>query len=234
VWRRKGRFEQAHGGTLFLDEVGELSLATQAKLLRVLQEQELERVGGNEVIRVDVRVIAATHRNLHEMVAQRRFRADLLYRLSVFPIDVPPLRARRDDIPLLVDHMLRRAAERAQTPRRRIAPEVMNRLKAGDWPSNVRELQNAIERAAIVESGEFLAVMPAPPRPLATPVPLPPPRAPATRRERDDSLRREYQEALDACGWTIEGSLGAAARLGVPANTLRSRLKRLGLLRPSR
>jgi formate hydrogenlyase transcriptional activator len=158
VKRRMGKFEAASGSTLFLDEIGELALPLQAKLLRVLQEQELERVGGHETLRVDVRVIAATNRDLTAEVARGRFREDLFYRLSVFPIRVPPLRDRPDDIPALVEVFIARAAERLRVPRRRVDTEGMAALCAYGWPGNVRELQNLIERAMIISSGEQLDV----------------------------------------------------------------------------
>ena len=154
--RRKGRFELAHGGTLFLDEVGELPLETQVKLLRVLQEREFERVGGTETIRVDVRMVAATNRNLPEMVRAGTFREDLFYRLNVFPVTLPPLRDRADDIPLLAHTFLRRLARRAGRPITTIAPQAMAALCAYHWPGNVRELENVIERGVVLASGYVL------------------------------------------------------------------------------
>jgi formate hydrogenlyase transcriptional activator len=156
--RRMGKFEAASGSTLFLDEIGELALPLQAKLLRVLQERELERVGGHETLRVDVRVIAATNRDLTAAVAAGTFREDLFYRLSVFPIRVPPLRDRRGDIPALVETFIARAAERLRVPRRSVDAESMQALCAYPWPGNVRELQNLIERAMIVSPGDALDV----------------------------------------------------------------------------
>jgi formate hydrogenlyase transcriptional activator len=202
--------------------VGELSLEVQAKLLRVIQERELDRVGGGEPIKVDVRMIAATNRDLAALVAGGQFRADLYYRLSVFPLHVPPLREREDDLPALVDHFVQRAAERFRLPRRRVTPETMRRLAEHDWPGNVRELQHAIERAMIVSTGDTLDVDAVVPRRL-TPVSLGVP-APV--------LRQQYLDALEACGWVIEGASGAAARIGLHPNTLRHRIKRLGIERP--
>ncbi len=217
---RVGRFEAADGSTLFLDEIGELSLDVQAKLLRVLQQRELERVGSGETIALDVRVIAATNRDLTAAVADETFRADLYYRLSVFPIRVPPLRDRRDDIPGLVDHFIERSASRLRVARRRVPAEAMRRLVSYDWPGNVRELQNAIERAMILSHGDELDVSSVVPTAV---------RAPTVVR---DDERGEYTAALEACAWVIEGPTGAAARLGLHPNTLRSRLKRLGISRP--
>ena len=156
VQRRKGRFELAHGGTLFLDEVGELPPETQVKLLRVLQEREFERVGGSETVRIDVRLIAATNRNLREMVARGRFREDLYYRLAVFPVALPPLRERVADIPLLVRSFLLRFARQAGRPIQDVTPEAMDELVSYRWPGNVRELQNVIERAVILARGPLV------------------------------------------------------------------------------
>jgi formate hydrogenlyase transcriptional activator len=219
---RTGRFELADQGTLFLDEVAELSLDVQAKLLRVLQERELERVGGATPIRVDVRIIAATNRDLAELVADDRFREDLYYRLRVFPIHVPPLRARKDDLPRLVAHFALRAAQRLRVPERRVTAEAMRRLTDYDWPGNVRELQNAIERAMILSRGDTLDVDAVVPRQIAAfHVDAAPP-----------AIRQQYVDALEAAQWVIEGPAGAAARLGLHPNTLRHRLKRLGIERP--
>jgi formate hydrogenlyase transcriptional activator len=219
---RAGRFEQANGGTLFLDEIGELPLEVQAKLLRVIQERELERVGGGESIKIDVRIIAATNRDLHELIASDRFREDLFFRLAVFPIHLPPLRSRLEDLPELVDHFVKLAADRFRVAPRRVTPEVLRRLADHDWPGNVRELQHAIERAMIVSPSDVLAVETVVPRRIA----------PISSGAESDSVRSEYLRALDAANWVIEGPEGAAAQLGVHPNTLRHRLKRLGIVRP--
>src|SRR6266849_3319455 len=153
-----GRFQHAHTGTLFLDEIGDLPLELQPKLLRVLQEQEFERVGSNRTIRVDVRIVAATNQNLRQMVRERRFRADLFYRLNVFPIALPPLRERAEDIPLLVQHFVRMFASRMNKEVSHISEEAMEALRHHDWPGNIRELQNVIERAVILSAGPNLEI----------------------------------------------------------------------------
>jgi PAS domain S-box-containing protein len=244
VQRRKGRFELAHGGTLFLDEVGELPPETQVKLLRVLQEREFERVGGSETVRIDVRLIAATNRNLREMVARGRFREDLYYRLAVFPVALPPLRERVADIPLLVRSFLLRFARQAGRPIHDVTPEAMDELVSYRWPGNVRELQNVIERSVILARGPLVDLDALPDLSdggvhsfsdeisnAQTPPPVIPLRTPAPTI---DELERGYvAEVLAETSWVIEGERGAARRLGLHPNTLRSRLKRWGLTRPS-
>jgi PAS domain S-box-containing protein len=236
VGKHKGRFELAHGGTLFLDEIGELPLETQVKLLRVLQEREFERVGGNETIRVDVRVIAATNRNLPQLVTRGQFREDLYYRLNVFPVSLPPLRERAEDIPPLANAFLQRFARQAGKRIDEIAPEAMWRLLAYKWPGNVRELQNVIERAVVFARHRVLDIdalpdLSATPTPLAAatlaaPSDTPPPRTIA-------EVERWYvEQVLTETRWVIEGERGAARRLGLHPNTLRSRLKRWGVMRP--
>jgi PAS domain S-box-containing protein len=243
VQRRKGRFELAHGGTLFLDEVGELPPETQVKLLRVLQEREFERVGGSETVRIDVRLIAATNRNLREMVARGRFREDLYYRLAVFPVALPPLRERVADIPLLVRSFLLRFARQAGRPIHDVTSEAMDELVSYRWPGNVRELQNVIERAVILargplvdldalpdlsEGGEMHSLSDDISNAHTPPVISLRPPAPTI-----DELERGYvAEVLAETSWVIEGERGAARRLGLHPNTLRSRLKRWGLTRP--
>ena len=235
VQRRKGRFELAHGGTLFLDEIGELPLETQVKLLRVLQEREFERVGGSETIRVDVRVIAATNRNLPDMVARGTFREDLFYRLNVFPVTLPPLRERAEDIPLLVHAFLRRFARQAGKRIDDVTESAMWRLMAYHWPGNVRELQNVIERAVILVRGAVVDVEALPElgamaaQPAASP---PTPEAHAGQRTIAEVERGYVEKVLAETNWVIEGERGAARRLGLHPNTLRSRLKRWGVNRP--
>jgi formate hydrogenlyase transcriptional activator len=247
--RRKGRFELAHGGTLFLDEVGELPLDLQAKLLRVLQERELERVGGSETVRVDVRVLAATNRNLVEMIAQGKFREDLYYRLNVFPLALPPVRERAGDIPILAHAFLRRFARQAGRRLAGFTPEAMQRLEGYRWPGNVRELQNVIERAVILAVGPTVGpealpdLGPAVPGlPVALALRDPGPGSPVGEPQRAfvrapraiDEVERDYvARTLAETEWIIEGDRGAARRLGLHPNTLRSRLKRWGLRRPS-
>jgi PAS domain S-box-containing protein len=239
--RRKGRFELAHKGTLLLDEVGELPLELQAKLLRVLQEREFERVGGSETVHVDVRVLAATNRDLHEMVAQGKFREDLYYRLNVFPVHLPPLRQRPGDVAILVHAFLRRFARQAGRRLQGVAPEAMRRLEAYRWPGNVRELQNVIERAVILAHGPVIGVEALPelaPAAEAAP-PVVTPEQPAAPRAFvrlphavDEAERAHVARVLVETRWIIEGARGAARVLGLHPNTLRSRMKKWGLRRP--
>ena len=230
--RRSGRFELADGGTLFLDEVGELPPDAQAALLRVLQEREFERVGGSEVVRVDVRVIAATNRDLPSEVAAGRFRADLYYRLHVFPIEAPPLRERPGDVALLVAAFVEAAGRRLHKPLRGAAPETLAALEAYPWPGNVRELQNVIERAAIVARGDRIALEDLGPlRPSLSREERAPAKAPAAASLREVE-RLHIAQVLRETGWTIEGAAGAAARLGLRPSTLRSRMAKLGVRRP--
>ena len=213
--RRKGRFEQAHGGTLFLDEIGEMPPDTQVMLLRVLQEREFERLGGNATVRVDVRIVAATNRDLEEQVRQGKFRSDLYYRLTVFPIRVPPLRERREDIPLLASYFAARYGEQFGRPIASIEVRSMEALCARAWPGNVRELENVIERAVIVARHGVLKVD----HEAAGLVEAPPPVA----------ERAAIEEALRAARGRVSGANGAARRLGMPASTLEFRIKRLGI-----
>jgi PAS domain S-box-containing protein len=246
--RRKGRFELAHGGTLFLDEVGELPLELQAKLLRVLQEREFERVGGSETVRVDVRVLAATNRDLQEMVTRGKFREDLYYRLAVFPVTLPPLRARHGDIAILAHAFLRRFSRQAGKRIEGFSAEALRRLESYRWPGNVRELQNLVERAVILAAGplvgeDALPELEAAPqvarvRPAFDPGPASPVgeahRAFVRMPRTIDTVERDYvARTLAETDWIIEGDRGAARRLGLHPNTLRSRLKRWGLKRPS-
>jgi transcriptional regulator with GAF, ATPase, and Fis domain len=223
--RRIGRFELASGGTLFLDEVGELALEAQPKLLRALQEREIERVGGSSAIPIDVRVVAATHRDLEADVRSGRFRADLYYRLNVFPVAIPPLRARREDIPLLAETFLRHHARRLGKRLVGFEAKAMRTLVAYDWPGNVRELQNVIERAAILASGETIdaSSLPTFARTVA------PPHEPADLTEVE---RAHIAKVLDDHDGVIEGAGGAAAALGLKPSTLRSRIAKLGIRRP--
>jgi formate hydrogenlyase transcriptional activator len=231
VERRIGRFELADGGTLFLDEVGDIPQELQPKLLRVLQEQEFERLGSGKTIKVDVRLVAATHRNLARMVAEGKFRSDLFYRLHVFPIPIPALRERAEDIPELVRHFVDLFARRFGKTIKSIPLETMQALERYPWPGNVRELEHLIERAVILSPGRELRV------PIMELVPIPSPdqgfalstgpRITLRENERD-LIRRTLAE----CGWVVGGPTGAAARLGMKRTTLLSRIKKMGLTRP--
>jgi PAS domain S-box-containing protein len=220
--QRKGRFELAHGGSLFLDEIGELSLSAQTKLLRVLQEQEFERVGGSETIKVDVRVIAATNRNLLEEVDAGRFRSDLYYRLNVFPVQVPALRQRVEDIPLLAYFFLPRYAKKFGKQVKRIDAASLQQLRQYPWPGNVRELQNVIERAVILSQGEVLEI-----EPLLSSRNIS--HAPSQLKTLEAVEREHILRTLEETAWVISGLKGAAAILGMNANTLRSRMLKLGI-----
>jgi transcriptional regulator with GAF, ATPase, and Fis domain len=220
-----GRFELAHGGTIFLDEIGELPPEAQSKLLRVLQHGEFERLGSPRTIRVDVRVIAATNRVLSEEVKAGRFRRDLYYRLSVFPITMPPLRERRTDIPVLTRHLVNRLARKHQRRIETIPPTVLETLQAYDWPGNVRELENVLERAIITTPDATLRLL----EPLTSEMLDAVPGAPTTMMV--DVERAHILRVLHASAWRIEGSRGAAALLGLKASTLRSRMRKLGVQR---
>ena len=240
--RRVGRFELAHQASLFLDEIGELPLDVQAKLLRVLQEGEFERVGGTETKRVNVRVIAATNRRLDEAVAEGVFRSDLYYRLNVVPIELPPLRERRGDIPLLARFFATRAAKQLGKALHGVPEPVLDAMERYDWPGNVRELANLVERAVILARGPELRVedilspsalnkgAPSQPRPGSPVVP-----ASAKRPRTLGEVEREHiAAAVEAAGGKIDGPGGAAEILGLHANTLRSRMEKLGIHRPRR
>jgi PAS domain S-box-containing protein len=224
--RRLGRFESADGGTIFLDEVGEVPPETQVALLRVLQEREFERVGGNQTVRVDVRVLAATNRDLGASVADGTFRRDLFYRLNVFPIQLPVLRDRIDDVPLLVEYLVDRYAKKAGKRIRSISKDTLSLFRSYDWPGNIRELQNVVERAVILCDGETFCVdpswlTPGPPRPAASDVPMV-----------EDLAEREkvmIENALRESGGLISGPTGAAAKLRLPRQTLESKIRKLGI-----
>jgi len=230
VQQRRGRFELADGGTLLLDEVGELPLEAQAKLLRVLQEHEFERVGGARSLRADVRVIAATNRDLQAQVAAGGFRSDLYYRLNVFPIAMPPLRERRDDIPRLVQHFAAKAARKLGKTLEGIAPAFIEQASAYDWPGNIRELENLIERAMIMSDGTRLDAIElfskASPSDKASPAA----QADATL---DEIERAHIRRVLERTRWAIEGERGAARLLGLNPSTLRGRLRKLGIRKTS-
>jgi formate hydrogenlyase transcriptional activator len=226
--RRTGRLELAHQGTLFLDEVGDIPAEIQPKLLRVLQEREFERLGSTRTQRVDVRIVAATNRDLAQMVEDGSFRSDLYYRLNVFPMTIPPLRERVEDIPALAQHFARLCSRRLGREVPSIPDQVMDALKRWSWPGNIRELQNVIERAVIL-SGPSLVLPPQDVQPMARrAASSPKPAATFEQAEREAILR-----ALRESGGVIAGPEGAAARLGLNRTTLHSKMQRLGIQRPS-
>ncbi|WP_051979636.1 sigma-54 interaction domain-containing protein [Edaphobacter aggregans] len=224
IAQRIGRFDLANKGTLFLDEVGDIPLALQPKLLRVLQEQEFERLGSTQTHHVDVRLVAATNRDLTDMVQRCEFRSDLYYRLNVFPISLPPLRARREDIPALVNHFVEIFCRRMGKQIEHIPPETMFALRSYSWPGNVRELQNLIERAVILSNlGVLINPLPAAPKdPLVFP-------ATTTMKDSERSL---ILRTLEAVGWVIGGPKGAATKLGLKRTTLICKMQKLGIFRP--
>ena len=229
ISQRIGRFELAHQGTLFLDEVGDIPLELQSKLLRVLQEQEFERLGGTRTIRVNVRLVAATNRDLAEMISQSRFRSDLYYRINVFPITLPPLRERPDDIPRLVRHFTQSFARRMGRRIENVPSEVMDALIRYPWPGNVRELQNVIERAVILSKGTTLHV---PAADLQTPTQLTAESTDGASDTLTDAEREHIVRVLKETNWVLGGPKGAAARLGMKRSTLHWKMKRLGIFRP--
>jgi formate hydrogenlyase transcriptional activator len=236
VAQRIGRFELANQGTVFLDEIGEIPLELQPKLLRVLQEREFERLGGNRTLRTDARLIAATNRDLGHLVEQARFRPDLYYRLNVFPVLVPPLRDRREDIPMLVRHFAQQFARRMKRTIETIPVDAMRALTRYDWPGNIRELQNLIERAVILSAGPTLSV----PMEALTPRGLAAagagPAAMGAGADGAETLletdRRHILAALHSSNWVLSGPAGAAARLGMKRSTLQFRMRKLGIERP--
>jgi len=237
---RVGRFELADGGTIFLDEVGEIPLGLQGKLLRVLQEREFERVGDDKTRKVDVRVIAATNKDLEQAVEKGEFREDLYYRLSVFPVQVPPLRRRGDDVVQLAAHFLEQVCRQFGRPTPPLSPEQADALRRYDWPGNVRELKNVIERAVILARGGALRLDLAPPEPgvpaaaPARPVSAAPAQAYLTEAEMREQQRNNLLAALEAAGWRISGKGGAAQLLGIKPTTLSDRMRSLGIERPRR
>jgi formate hydrogenlyase transcriptional activator len=226
--QRVGRFELANRGTVFLDEIGEIPLELQPKLLRVLQEREFERLGSSHTLRTDARLIAATNRDLAAMVEDQKFRADLFYRLNVFPVRVPSLRERKEDIPLLVRHFVQQFARRMGKVVDTIPAETMNVLVHYHWPGNIRELQNLVERAIILSSGPILKV------PLNDLHVQPAAATPVVSRKvetLEESERRHILDALNAADWVISGPKGAATALGLKRSTLQARMEKLGIRR---
>jgi len=226
ITQTTGRVELADQGTLFLDEIGDMPLELQPKLLRLLQEREFERLGSTRTQKIDVRLVAATNRNLEGMIADNQFRSDLYYRLSVFPIEVPPLRERAGDIPLLVHHFVHEFGQRMNRKIETIPDETMDALKKYAWPGNIRELQNLIERAVILSPGSVLQV---PPQYLRTHT------AGGQNHKPTQTLAAAEREhilaALKECDWVISGPSGAATRLGINRSTLQFRMKKLGIVR---
>ena len=227
IAQKIGRFELADKGTLFLDEVGDIPPGLQPKLLRVLQEQEFERLGSTRTHQVDVRLVAATNRNLVDMVKRNEFRSDLYYRLNVFPVSLPPLRTRREDIPALVEHFVEIYARRMSKQIDHISPETMSELTSYAWPGNIRELQNFIERSVILTSGNVLE------SPLASL------RNPAEAESlgpttMEDAEREHIRKILEQTRWVVAGPNGAAARLGIKRSTLYFRMQKLGISRTNR
>ncbi|WP_051283904.1 sigma-54 interaction domain-containing protein [Desulforegula conservatrix] len=226
--RSAGRFERADGGTLFLDEIGELPQAAQVKLLRVLQSGEFERVGGGRLLKANVRIIAATHRNLQSMIHHGSFRSDLWYRLNVFPIKIPPLRERKQDIPAMIHHFIRTKSFEMNLPYRpELAPGELETLMSYDWPGNVRELQNLVERAIILSKGKPLKFG------IGTRESAPECHSSASDNEKimtcDEATAAHIRFVLKKCGWKISGQGGAAGTLGMNPSSLRSRMKKMGI-----
>jgi transcriptional regulator with GAF, ATPase, and Fis domain len=227
--RKIGRFELADGGTIFLDEIGELPIELQAKLLRILQEGEFERLGNPKTFKVNVRVIAATNRNLQQAIEKKEFREDLFYRLNVFPVSTPPLRERKEDIPLLVKHFIHKYESRMGKKIKDVSPKVIEALMNYDWPGNIRELENLIERALILTFGDTLEQGDW----------LPMAKATATNGETAKLAQRTMEEVekdhiistLKQTNWKVSGEKGAAKILGLNATTLEARMKKLGIVR---
>ena len=223
--RRIGKFEQADGGTLFLDEIGELPLDAQVKLLRVLQEKEIERIGGDTTIKVDVRIIAATNRSLEREVAEGRFRLDLYYRLNVFPIELPSLRERKDDIPQLAEHFLEKFNTLANRNIKSFAPKVLEQLLQYNWPGNIRELEHLIERSILLATGDEITQVNLPENTIIAASPS----ETGGLQSLEDMERSHIMQALQTCGGKVFGPGGAAEILKIPPTTLYSKMKKLGI-----
>jgi formate hydrogenlyase transcriptional activator len=227
IAQRVGRFELAHHGTLFLDEVGDIPLELQPKLLRALQEHEFERLGGTRTIKIDVRLVAATNRDLTQMISERQFRTDLYYRLSVFPVAIPPLRERVDDIPKLVRYFTQKFARRMNRPIETISQQTMDALMRYSWPGNVRELENLVERAVILSRGTALEI-PRSELQQGAEAPVGDSASPTTLEEAE---REHIRRTLEQVNWVVGGANGAAAKLGMKRTTLQSKMKKLGIAR---
>ncbi|PZR20579.1 MAG: sigma-54-dependent Fis family transcriptional regulator [Flavobacterium psychrophilum] len=223
--RKIGKFEQADGGTLFLDEIGELPLDAQVKLLRVLQEKEIERIGGDQTIKVDVRIVAATNRSLEREVAEGRFRLDLYYRLNVFPIELPSLRERKEDIPLLANHFLEKFNKAANRNLSGFTPKVLDQLLQYNWPGNIRELEHLIERSTLLARGKEISEINLPSNTSVNVIP----NESGALQSLEDMERNHIMQALQSCGGKVFGPGGAAEILKIPATTLYSKMKKLGI-----
>jgi formate hydrogenlyase transcriptional activator len=223
--QRAGRFQLANGGTLLLDEIGDLPLELQPKLLRVLQEQEFERLGSAQTIRTDVRIIAATNQDLEQMVVDRKFRADLFYRLNVFPITIPALRERSEDVEPLIMHFVEKYAKRLNKEIEEVPEEVLEVLRGYDWPGNIRELQNFLERAVLLTSGPVLQTSVADLKAFTTR------KLPSSGPTLANVERSYMMQALRSSGWRIGGRRGAAAKVGLPRTTFIARMRRYGIVR---
>ncbi len=224
IAQKVGRFELADKGTLFLDEVGDIPPGLQPKLLRVLQEQEFERLGGTRTHQVDVRLVAATNRNLLDMVKRNEFRSDLYYRLNVFPVSLPPLRERREDIPALVEHFVEISGRRMGKQIENVPPDTMSALTSYEWPGNIRELQNFIERSVILSTGDVL-------RPPLAELKRGPEVQSVGAITLEDAERDHIRKTLEQTRWVVAGPNGAAARLGIKRSTLYFRMQKLGIAR---
>ena len=225
IAQKIGRFELADTGTLFLDEVGDIPLALQPKLLRVLQEKEFERLGSGRTHRVNVRLVAATHRDLTEMMRRNKFRSDLYYRLNVFPLSLPPLRERRQDIPALVEHFVETCVRRTGKQIENIPPQTMSALASYEWPGNIRELQNFVERSVILSTGAVL-------RPPLAELKRSPEVQSMGAVTLEEAERDHIRKTLEQTRWVVAGPNGAAARLGIKRSTLYFRMQKLGISRP--
>jgi formate hydrogenlyase transcriptional activator len=225
--RKVGRFELAHGGTIFLDEIGDLPLELQAKLLRVLQEGEFDRVGGTQTLKADVRVIAATNRDLEKEIREEKYRMDLYFRLNVFPVELPPLRERKGDIELLAHHFVTKYAQKSGKSIQGVSSRALEALRTYPWPGNVRELENIIERGIILNQGPELEAGEWLPKPLAFSLPS------SRITTLEDREREHILKALQHTGWKVSGNGGAAMLLGLKPTTLEARMKKLGIHRPT-